>query len=132
MDRVIPVLAIVALVGGWNLFIYKRSGGRAWSPMWIAFSAIAAAVFYVVAGLIGYTLDRHDRFIAHNSWTGHAIWSEILDWSLGWIRRGVLLAPCSYRPPAGLANQSNDLLNVPHVIRSWTDEWLGRSQRLLR
>ena len=58
MGVVIPALAIVALVGGWNLFMYKQSkqsGGRMWSPLWIAFGASAAVVIYVLAGLIGYT-----------------------------------------------------------------------------
>ena len=55
MDGVIPELAIVALVGGWNLFMYKQSGGCMWRPLWIAFGASAAVVIYVLAGLIGYT-----------------------------------------------------------------------------
>ena len=37
MDRVIPVAIIVALVVGWNFFVYKQSGGRVWNPLWIAF-----------------------------------------------------------------------------------------------
>ena len=77
MDRVVPVLAIVALVVGWNFWTYKQSAGRVRRPLWNAFSATAAALLYVVAGLIGYTLDRHDRFVAHTSWAGHVIWSEV-------------------------------------------------------
>ena len=77
MNRVIAVLAIVTLVCGWNAFVYKQSGGRMWSPLWIAFSATAASVLYLVAGAIGYTLSKHDRSVTHTSWTGHVIWSEI-------------------------------------------------------
>jgi hypothetical protein len=76
MDRLIPVLAIFALVVGWNAFIYKHSGGRM-RPLWIAFSTTAIAIVLMTAGLIGYTLDRHDRFVAHTAWTGHVIWSQI-------------------------------------------------------
>ncbi len=77
MDGVIPLLVIVVLVGGWNLFLSKQSGGRVWSRMWMAFTATSAAILYVVAGAIGYTLSRHERFVAHTSWAGHVIWSEI-------------------------------------------------------
>lgn len=77
MDRVIPVLTLVALVVAWNVFLYRRSGGRAWSPLWMAFSTTAAAVLYLVAGTIGYTLSRHDQFVANTAWTGSVIWWEI-------------------------------------------------------
>jgi len=77
MDRVIPVLLVLALVLGWNVLIYKQSAGRMWHPLWIAFSLTALAVISVGAGAIGYTLDRHDRFVAHTAWAGHVIWSEI-------------------------------------------------------
>jgi hypothetical protein len=77
MDRVIVVLALVALLAVWNVFLYKRSGGRAWSPLWMAFSATAAAVLFLVAGTIGYTLSRHDRFVAHSAWRDGVIWWEI-------------------------------------------------------
>jgi drug/metabolite transporter (DMT)-like permease len=77
MDRAIAVLLVLALVLGWNVLIYKQSGGRMWDPLWIAFSLTAFAVISVGAGAIGYTLDRHDRFVAHTAWAGHVIWSEI-------------------------------------------------------
>jgi hypothetical protein len=77
MDRVIPVLVIVAIVLGWNGLIYKQSAGRMWNPLWIAFTLTGLAVLNVVAGAIGYTLDRHDRFVAHSAWAGHVIWSQI-------------------------------------------------------
>jgi drug/metabolite transporter (DMT)-like permease len=77
MDRVIPVLVIVVLALGWNLLVYKQSAGRMWNPLWIAFSLTALAVLFVGAGAIGYTLDKHDRFVAHTAWAGQVIWSEI-------------------------------------------------------
>ncbi len=78
MERAIPVLVIVALVVAWNVLVYKQSGGRMWNPLWLAFSITAVAIVYVVTGVIGYTLDRHDRFVAHTPWAGHVIWSEIV------------------------------------------------------
>jgi hypothetical protein len=77
MDRAFAVFTIVALVLACNLLMFKQSKGRMWSPLWMAFSASAAAGLNLVAGLIGYTLDRHDRFVAHTSWAGHVIWSQV-------------------------------------------------------
>jgi hypothetical protein len=74
MDRVIAVLPLLAFVLGWHWFFYRQSGGRIWSPLWIAFGTTAAAILYLVAGAIGYTLDRHERFVAHSAWTGGVIW----------------------------------------------------------
>ena len=48
-----------------------------WNPLWIAFSLTAFAILFVGAGAMGYTLDKHDRFVAHTAWTGHVIWSEV-------------------------------------------------------
>jgi hypothetical protein len=92
MDRVIPILTFVALLAAWNLFLYRRSGGRAWNPLWMAFSATAAAVLFLVAGTIGYTLDRHDRFVAHTAWSGGVIW-----WEIGVGLGTALLAACLWR-----------------------------------
>lgn len=77
MERVLPMLTIVAFVAAWHLFFYKQSGGRTWSWLWAAFGTTAAAALYLVAGAIGYILDRHDRFIADSAWAGSVIWSEI-------------------------------------------------------
>jgi len=77
MDRVIPILLVAAFVVAWNVFFYTQSGGRTWSWLWAAFGTTAGSVLYFVAGTIGYTLDRHDRFVAHTGWAGHVIWSQI-------------------------------------------------------
>ena len=44
----------------------------------MAFSMTAASALYLVAGFIGYTLDRHDRFVAHSAWAGGVIWSQVV------------------------------------------------------
>jgi hypothetical protein len=77
MGPVIAVLTVVAFVVAWHFFFYKQSGGRTVSWLWSAFGTTAGSVLYLVAGTIGYTLDRHDRFVAHTAWAGHIIWSEI-------------------------------------------------------
>jgi hypothetical protein len=74
MVSVIVALAILAVVGGLMRFILKQSVQR---PLWMAFSATAAGVFFSVTGLAGYTLSRHDRFVAHTSWVDHVIWSQV-------------------------------------------------------
>jgi membrane protein implicated in regulation of membrane protease activity len=77
MDRVIPILLVAAFVVAWNVFFYKESGGRTWSWLWTAFGTTSGSILHLVAGTIGYTLDRHDRFVAHTPWAGHVIWSQI-------------------------------------------------------
>ena len=77
MGPVIAVATVVAMVVAWHFFLYKQSGGRTLSWLWSAFGTTAASVLYLVAGAVGYTLDRHDRFVSHTAWAGHVIWSEI-------------------------------------------------------
>lgn len=77
VDQVIPVLIVVAFLGGWWWFLYKRSGGRLWSPLWIAVSATAAAALFIVAGALGYTLNRHERFADGTAWSDTVIWWEV-------------------------------------------------------
>jgi hypothetical protein len=77
MDGVIPLLVLAALIVAWNVFVHKQSGGREWSPLWMAFSTTSGAVLFLVAGAIGYTLSRHDRFVAGTGWTGGVVWWEV-------------------------------------------------------
>jgi len=77
MGAVIPVFAVAAFVVAWHVFFYKQSGGRIFSWLWSAFGMTAGSALFLIAGAIGYTLDRHDRFVSHTPWAGHIIWSEI-------------------------------------------------------
>ncbi len=39
------------------------------SPIFNALSLTVVAALFLVTGLIGYTLDRHARFVAGTAWT---------------------------------------------------------------
>jgi hypothetical protein len=43
----------------------------------MAFSAAATSIVFSIAGLAGYMLSSHDRFVAHTSWANHVIWSQV-------------------------------------------------------
>ncbi len=77
MEIFIPVLAIVVVVVAWNVFLYKISAGRMWSPLWMAFSATVTAGLFLGAGFLGYTLSKHDRFVAGTAWSDGVIWWEV-------------------------------------------------------
>jgi len=95
MDRLIPALVVVAFLTGWNWLLYKKSRGRAWSPLWMAFSTTATAILFVVSGALGYTLNKHTRFVNGTAWSDSVIWWEI------WTGIAVaLVAACFWR--AGL------------------------------
>ncbi len=73
----ISTLMIVLAIAAWQVWLYRASGRRLWKPIWLAFASTAFSAMYLVAGAIGYVLNRHDRFVAHTAWAGHVVWSEI-------------------------------------------------------
>jgi len=77
VEPVIPILIVIIIGAAWQAFLYRLSGRRAWDPLWLAFSTTAGALVFVVAGAIGYRLDRHDRFVAHTAWAGAIIWWQV-------------------------------------------------------
>ena len=78
MDALIAIAPLAAFVAVWWFTFHRVSGGRIWSPLWMAFSATAASMLFVVAGAIGYTLSRHDRFVAGTAWSDGVIWWQVL------------------------------------------------------
>ena len=54
-------------------------------PLFNALSLTAAAVLFLTTGIMGYTLSRHDRFVAGTPWSESVIW-----WQVG---VGVVLVP---------------------------------------
>ena len=76
MAHLLAVLFIVALVAGWGFVQFGVGRGRAFSAPWLAFSATAAALFFSMAGLSGYTLDKSERMM-HGAWTGSILWHQV-------------------------------------------------------
>jgi hypothetical protein len=101
MERLIPFLLVLALVGGWYLFLYKSSNGRLWSPLWMAFTTTASAAVLIVAGAIGYTLDRRAQFFAGTAWSDSVIW-----WQVGVGLAMLPLAAYSFRKAGSKTSQS--------------------------
>jgi hypothetical protein len=58
---------------------------RSRSPLWTGFTATFAATMFVVAGLVGFNLDRHSRFASGTAWSDGVIWWE--------VATGLVLAP---------------------------------------
>jgi hypothetical protein len=40
-------------------------------------TATAASALFLIAGLIGFNLDKHSSFVAGTAWTGSVIWWEV-------------------------------------------------------
>jgi len=85
MKGPILVLALIGLLGAWGRFTHARSGGRATSPLWMAFTATTMAGLFVVAGAVGYKLSHGVPFANRLAWTDSVIWSEI------WVGAGLAL-----------------------------------------
>jgi hypothetical protein len=78
MTPVLIVASVVALVAGWNYFVYRRSGRPLWNPLWMAFTLTAIALLYGVAGAAGYEVPRHNPFIDHPAVrVGHVVWPQV-------------------------------------------------------
>ena len=77
MATAIAVVVMIAFLAGWNTLLYKRPAGQRLTPLSMAVTATFAALFFIVSGGIGYTLSKHDRFVAHTAWTDGVIWSQV-------------------------------------------------------
>ena len=123
MDRLIPIIVVIAAVASWWWFEQVLTGGRARSPLWMAFSMTAVSAVYLVSGLIGYTLDRHDRFVARTAWAGGVIWSEVAVGYCDCASGRLLLAQGSARHPRGqIASRPTDgpAYNASRISRTST------------
>ena len=47
------------------------------SPLFNALSLTAVGVLFLVTGLIGYTLDRHTRFVSGTPWASSVLWWQV-------------------------------------------------------
>src|SRR5215203_2586571 len=77
MDRILAVAAVAAFIAAWNVVWYRKSGHRMWSPLWMAFSATTTALLFLVSGSVGFSLSKHERFVAQSPWTGGVIWWQV-------------------------------------------------------
>src|SRR4051794_17145460 len=77
MTGPLAVVAVLAAVIGWQVFVVKLSGRPWWNPLWMAFTLTTVALLYTIAGVVGYTLPYHNPFITHGQWTGHIVWSRV-------------------------------------------------------
>lgn len=86
MTAIAIVAGLVALVFGWNYYLYKSSGRPLWNPLWTAFTLTAVALLYGVGGLMGYVVPRHNPFISRApEWVGHIVWPQV-----GWASIALL------------------------------------------
>ena len=71
----VVVFAAAAIAVNWPA---RPREGRAWfDPITMAFTATAAAALFLVTGVIGYTLSKHDRFVAGTAWADDVIWPQV-------------------------------------------------------
>jgi hypothetical protein len=77
MTRLLALLVMIAFVAGWTWLVFRTSGRRMWTPLWMAFSTTALAALFIGAGAIGYTLSKRARFQAGTAWTREVIWLQV-------------------------------------------------------
>lgn len=77
MTPVLVVFSFLGLALAWHWFLYKKSGRRPWNPLWLAFTATAAAIMFLVAGAVGYQLSHGVPFTVASAWKDRVIWSQI-------------------------------------------------------
>jgi hypothetical protein len=76
MESVIVVLTVGVLLAGGTWIQHRLSGGRMWSPLWVAFSLTAAALLFLTAAFTGYELQGGLPFSRASSFTGRVVWGQ--------------------------------------------------------
>lgn len=79
MPLPLPVLLVIAAVVAGRL-VWRRMPlfVQTFSPAArLTFGAGAAALLFAGAGLVGYRLSRHDRFVLGTPWAGEPIWWQV-------------------------------------------------------
>ena len=77
MTLAFTLVFILVILAVWNLFLFKQSEHLVWTAPWLAISATVAACVFLSAGISGYRLSRHERFVSGSAWTGGVLWSEV-------------------------------------------------------
>ena len=77
------VTLTIAILASW----YSQYGpfGVRRGPLFPAFSSTLASMLFLGAGVLGYNLSRHERFVEGTAWRDDVIWWEV------WIGVGLLV-----------------------------------------
>lgn len=97
-----PLVGIVTIaILGILSVLWHRHWGR--GSLGMAFSTTLLGAAFLVAGTVGYRLDKHDRFVAGTPWSSTVLWGQIAEgvvvllFSIYFWRRG--LRTVHERPP---------------------------------
>ncbi len=83
MTPVLLIAGIIAVLVGADYYLYRAGGRRRWNPLWTAFTLTAVALLYSGAGVLGYSVPKHNPFIGQRAvWVGHVVWSQVVFGSL--------------------------------------------------
>ena len=77
------VVLAIAILATWSSQ-YGAFGVRR-GPLWPAFSSTFVSILFLGAGVVGYNLNRHERFVTGTSWRGGVIWWQV------WVGVGLLV-----------------------------------------
>lgn len=99
---VLTVFAVLVVVIAVSWYSQYGAFGVRRGPLWPAFSGTFASMLFLGAGVAGYNLNRHERFVEATSWRDGVIWWEVwigialLVFAVAMWRRGLRgLAPTS-------------------------------------
>jgi cell shape-determining protein MreD len=88
MEAVLSVLGLVILTAVWTVFLYRKTRGKIWSPLWMSFSLVVLGVYLFGAGVLGYELSANTH-VATESTVWWQVWTGLLSAGaaivLGWI-----------------------------------------------
>src|SRR4029453_10903577 len=93
----VGAVIVVLIAWRWRFHFWSNSPAarRSQSPLWLGFSPTAASGLFLVAGIIGFQLDKHRRFVSGTAWTNGVIWWEVgvglvlVPLAIYFLRRGV-------------------------------------------
>jgi hypothetical protein len=77
MESIVAVLGVVTVIAAGTWFQYRLSRGRMWTPLWLAFSATATSILFIVAGTLGVNLSKQSRFLAGDASSHGVVWWEV-------------------------------------------------------
>jgi hypothetical protein len=97
LESLLPYLVVAAIIAAviaysWQFHFWSP---RSRSPLWLGFSATGMSALFLIAGLVGWDLSKHSRFVTGITRTGDVIWWQIavglaiLPVAIYLLRRGV-------------------------------------------